>query len=419
MEIETGAKNGRQRAVGGGLPLGERFPDCGGARIPGPAGRLLREPPLHAVEKRLPLVPRAAGDHQLCGNAIERRVVDDRGGDHVGLALELPPRVAAGHDDPRGQVAEFAGDRLGEHGAGARGAIPPWPAPDECVVGPVASREMHMRDERRRHRGFRHLGTTGDNLEHTRRDERPERFAENRLQHAMQRMEFEENGAAMFEDLADRVGRRQPRDVARPKNNRHSTRHRPRLDLPRPRAIEGGHVAQVAAADGSSVAAKHHLIVETANARGQHVDLHVVLKPAVQSIAAAIGMAQTWRGGERGPGAALGIGQGLRREHQEPHCRQWTGGGLLREHRGRRRPRLRAAAAARLEHHLHGRSHLTPRNRDRRRRLCGLKRQRAALRGAPRRVASGPLCQAVHGGIACGRFSEERGWHRRLRGLHR
>src|SRR5437879_850937 len=78
------------------------------------ATRQATEDRLQAREKILTLRPMFPGDQYARRQAVESGIVDNRRGDVFRLGLKLGRRVVAGDDDPRRDVAQFAGDRLVE-----------------------------------------------------------------------------------------------------------------------------------------------------------------------------------------------------------------------------------------------------------------------------------------------------------------
>ena len=94
-------------------------------------------------------------------------------------------------------------------------------------------------------------------------------------------MEFEQHRATVFEYLTDRISRREPRDIARTQNNRHTSATRPldglRLPLLHKRRET---TAGIFASHDAMGVAKEHAVVEPSV--GQHFDSYMGSRPVVR-----------------------------------------------------------------------------------------------------------------------------------------
>ena len=173
-----------------------------------------------------------------------------------------------------------------------------------------------MRDERRGDGGLRNLHTAGDDRQHSRCDERFERPAEYRLERRMERVEFEQGGATVFEDLADHVGGGEAGHIACPEHDGHTSRPGPLLGLPPPAPLEGVESARIDASYGGPVAAEDHRIEQRPHRHGIEFDERGWGRRPL--IAFDRGMGEPRRpAGLRQP-VLCDLGLGPRREQQKP-----------------------------------------------------------------------------------------------------
>jgi len=119
---------------------------------------------------------------------------------------------------------------------------------------------VHVRDERRGHCGLRDLRASRDDSQQPRLDERLKRVCQHRLERRMDRVQFEQGGTAMLEDLTDDIGSGEAGHVARAEHEGHAPRPRPFLGFTPPAAVEGIEPARIHAPHRGPVAAEDHRI---------------------------------------------------------------------------------------------------------------------------------------------------------------
>ena len=204
--------------------------------------------------------------------------------------------------------------------------------PDDRVESALPAREVHVGDQRRGDGGLRDLRAAADDPQQARLDERLEGLGEQRLERSMKRVELEQDGATMFEDLADDVGGGETGHIARAEHDSHALRPRPFLGLAPPAALEGVESAWIDAPHGGPVAAKDHPIEQCPHRHD--VDFHHRGRVRRSWIAAGSRVGEPRRTAGTRQAALRDLGLGPRREQQKPQRGQWTGGDLLCEGRG-------------------------------------------------------------------------------------
>ena len=204
--------------------------------------------------------------------------------------------------------------------------------PDDRVKGSLPAGEVHVRDERCGDGRLRDLRAAGDDPQQPRLDERLEGRAEHRLERCMERVEFQQDGATMFEDLADDVGGGEAGHVARPEHGGHSPRSRPLLGLAPPAPIEGVESTRIHAPDGGPMAAKDHPIEQCPHRHDVDFDHRGRVRRS--RLAAGPGMGEPRRSAGLRQAALRDLGLDPSREQQQPQRGQWTGGDLLCEGHG-------------------------------------------------------------------------------------
>ena len=205
-------------------------------------------------------------------------------------------------------------------------------APHDRIKGSLPTREVHVGDQRRGDGGLRDLHAAGDDPQQPRLDEWLEGAGEHRLERSMKRVELEQDGATMFEDLADDVGGGETGHIARAEHDGHAPRPRPLLGLAPPAAIEGVESAWIDAPHGGPVAAKDHPIEQCPHRHD--VDFHHRGRVRRSWMAAGSRVGEPRRTAGMRQAALRDLGLGPRREHQKPQRGQRTGGDLLCEGRG-------------------------------------------------------------------------------------
>ena len=137
-------------------------------------------------------------------------------------------RVLAGNDNPRRDVAEFAGDRLAEKrlvvlfAALTFGRVG---SPYDRVVSGDRTGDMHGIDHVVLSRSRTDRRVAGDDSQATGINERPESLFDDRTQRIGQRMQLDERDMLILKDLAEHIGREDAGDVAGSENQarrRHS-----------------------------------------------------------------------------------------------------------------------------------------------------------------------------------------------------
>ncbi len=188
-----------------------------GAGIIGPTRRDLGQHFFEEIEKAPALRPILPGDDQLCGHAIERGVVRDRGSHVFRLKPQLFFRVRTGNDDPGTDVSQFAGDRLFEQGvvvALAPLALGPIGPPDDHVVrmdraGDVDFVHLRVLDGRGPHRR-----SAVDDPHESGLDQPREQALEDRTEILVHGVHLQQNSLALLKNFGKGVGCRNARDVA-------------------------------------------------------------------------------------------------------------------------------------------------------------------------------------------------------------
>ena len=402
LRIQVRAKHPRQRAIDRSRIAGDLLPRRRRTWIPGLPRRRCLEPARDEFEKRPPLLPRPACDHALGGNAVERRVVDDRGGNHVGLKAELRRGISPGHHDPRSHAPEFAGDRRRQHGTRiglARAAA----SPDNGIEGRLAPREVHVGGHGRRDCLGGEVGTAHDDREHAGGHQRGEGVAEHRHQRLVERMKLEQHAPAVLEDLRDAIARGEAGDVAGAEHHSHTPALRPLPALRQPHPPKRGEVARIRAADEAAMAAEHRPVGDPRLGHHVHADER------------SIGIATVQHPGRRrrprrpAPGDLV---EPAGRDQQQPERGDRAGGHLLGD--DRRVPATRLDGHRRIDPAVGGAGHgqrRLPGDHGPRRRILSGKRRRP-----------GPQClqrcsdRTHHGGLIsqcnAGRISDPAGRRR-------
>ena len=204
--------------------------------------------------------------------------------------------------------------------------------PDDRVKGSLPAGEVHVGDERCGDGGLCNLRAAGDDPQQPRLDERLEGRAEHRLERRMERVQLQQDGATMFEDLADHVGGGEAGHIARPEHGGHTPRPRPLLGFTTPATIEGVESTRIHTSHGGPMAAKDHPIEQCPHRHD--VDFDHRGRIGGPWMAAGPNMGEPRRSAGLRQAAIRNLGLGPRREQQQPQCGQWTGGDLLCEGHG-------------------------------------------------------------------------------------
>jgi hypothetical protein len=208
---------------------------------------------------------------------------------------------------------------------------------------------VHVRDGVSRHGRTGRLGAAGHDLEHAGRHERPQGRAERGLERCVHRVQLEQHGPAVLEDLRDRVGRRQARDVAGAEHEAHAAPGGPQACLLAPRIGERRAIAGRGTPHDAGMPSEDRTVEEPP--LGQDVDAHE--RPGGQG-----------RRGVEDAGTAAGPRHALAgnvverpgRDREQAERGERPGGRLLGPHAGcGRQPRSRE-----LVPRLHGHGGLDP-----------------------------------------------------------
>src|SRR5262249_16307204 len=127
----------------------ELIPALGRSRVVGLTNRALAKTLGDQIKQCFPFIPAFGGHHQLGRVAVERRVVADHARDVLRLETQLVGTIRAGHDDHRGDVAQFRGDFLPQDWLAAtfaRLAIWPGWAPNQQIMRLVRTGDVDLVD---------------------------------------------------------------------------------------------------------------------------------------------------------------------------------------------------------------------------------------------------------------------------------
>lgn len=161
--------------------------------------------------------PMLPGDECSRRDAIEAAVVSDRRGDVFGLRLKLHGRVKTGDDDPRRDVAEFAGDRLVEQWFIDLFAACPFGlvgSPNNRLVSGDCAGDVNGVDQVVLSRSRTNRRVAGDDSQAAGFKQWRERLLDHGTQRVHQRVHLDQRDVLLLEDLTEHVRRENAGHVA-------------------------------------------------------------------------------------------------------------------------------------------------------------------------------------------------------------